>query len=288
MAGWLAVLLLRGLRRIPISLALALMVPALYAYPLFRRAHARRLRAAFAASPFRERLGLSRYYRMRARLLLLGLKAHGGPLPRHRSEGTGHYQAALASGRPVVLIGLHAGPLEMLHRIPPAPAGKPFLILTAPAFAPTLTEYLATGREGEGKRILRTGAGGEKGLEQGLRAVLSQGGVLALMADQYPGPSGENEFLELWDRVQVPYPGRMLRFLARQDCAFIPVSAFLGIDGVTVFRFHPGMARPDASALRAFLEAAVAQAPEQWNWSYPKIFAVSPRNRAETLTVLAK
>lgn len=254
--------------------------PLLKAYPLLRPAHVRRLRACFAAAPAEFGLNVAAYYRMRMDLMLRGLRMHGGALPYCRIEGREHLEEALSWGRPVVLLGLHGGPLELLHRIPEMQEGKPFLIVTAPAFAPALTRYMARGRERDGKRILWTGGDGERGIENGLRACLAGNGMLALMADQHPGAEDESEFLELWGRIRVPYPGRMLRFLAKRTCRFVPVSVRLAMDGVPEFRYHPANSDATPRKIREFLEDAIADAPDQWNWSYPKIHPVAARNRA--------
>lgn len=247
-----------------------------------------RLRSCFAASPFADRLALGPYYRVRLNLLLMGLRAHGRPVtaafPRIGMEGEAHYARALASGRPVALLGLHSGPWELLHRLPPAPADRPFAIATAPAFAPALTAYMAEGREGEGKRVFWAGSAGSKGgaaskglagsksLEAGLRGLLSSKGVLALMIDQVPRPGGESEYLDLWGSIRMPYPGRLLRFLEARGCLFVPVSVRLA-EGSAVFRYHGAWEDAAPDRVRAFLEGAVAAAPDQWNWSYPGLKA---------------
>lgn len=217
-------------------------------------------------------------------MLLLGLKSHGRGAgnglsalgaretdPGPRVEGMQHYLAAMESDRPVALIGLHAGLFEELHRVPPPAPGKPFFILTAPAFSPPLTGFMARGRERNGKRILWIGSKGPRGLKAGLRGAIAGKGVLALMADQHPGPSGDCEFLSLWGKVKAPYPGRLLRFLADRDFLFVPVSTRLEADGTSVFRYHAALQEPTPESIRGFLEAAIAAAPDQWNWSYPKI-----------------
>lgn len=273
-AGTLAVACLRGIAALPRPLAHALLLPALFPYRLIRRRHAARLRACFAAAPFADRLDLAAYYRVRLRLLLLGLRAHGRPVtaafPRIAVEGGDRYARALAAGRPVVLLGLHAGPWELLHRLPEAPDDRPFAIATAPAFAPALTAFMAAGRERGGKRILWTGGAGAKGLETGLRGLLEAGGVLALMADQAPGAGGECEYMELWGRIRTPYPGRLLRFLEARGCLFVPVSVRLE-DGAAILEYQGPWDAAGPEQVRAFLEKAIAAAPDQWNWSYPKV-----------------
>ncbi len=211
-------------------------------------------------------------------------------------EGAHHYSSALLSDRPIALIGLHAGILELQHRIPAAPKDRPFLILTAPAFSPPLTRFMAAGRELDGKRSLLIGNrrqrnrkeekrkagkrnaasreewdGPDRNLESGLRSVIASKGILALMADQHPGPAEDRQYLDLWDAVRVPWPSRLLRFLSSQGFLCLPVSTRLEKDGTPRFTFHPALEEPTAGNVRAFLEAAIAAAPEQWNWSYPKV-----------------
>ncbi|MDB5104107.1 MAG: Lipid biosynthesis lauroyltransferase [Fibrobacteres bacterium] len=250
-------------------------------YPALRPGHSGRLRDRFAASPFGAALNLRTYYAARMRLLLEGLAIHGASLPASRIlvHGESHYRSALAANRPIALIGLHSGVLELLHRVPEAPEGRPFRILTAPAFSPPLTEFMARGRELEGKRILWIGNRDQRGLENGLRSVIASNGVLALMADQHPGPAGDCEYLGLWDRIRVPWPARLMRFLASRGFLCVPVSTRLEPDGRSRFDFHPVLKEPDGDGIRAFLETAITAAPDQWNWSYPKIRILTRDNR---------
>lgn len=259
---------LKAVSAAPASLAIPALRPLLPAYPLLRSSHARRLEALFAASPFPDRLTVPAYYRRRLDLMLRGLELHGRPLDglRLAVEGEDGYRAALGSGRPVALVGLHMGLLEILHRLPAVPAGRPFRILTAPAFSPALSRYLARGREREGKRILPNDAVGP-----GLREVVAAKGVLAFMADQHPGKP--EAYLRLWGRIGMPWPARLMRFLGRQGFLVLPVATWQREDGVTAFRYHaPWPEGADAEAsLRGFLEGAIAAAPDQWNWSYGKL-----------------
>ncbi len=270
LAGHLCVALLEGLRRTPVWASETLLLPALGVYPLLRSRHARRLKSCFAASPFPD-LSLKSYYASRLKLLMHGLRIHGREMGSAiRVEGMEHYEKALAGNRPIALIGLHSGLLELLHRIPEAPAGRSFLILTAPAFSQPLTDFMARGRERDGKRVLWIGPG-QDGLERGLREVIASRGVLALMADQHPGVAEECEYLALWNRVKVPYPARLLRFLSGQGFQLVPVSTRLEADGISRFRYHPALGDPSAGGIRTFLEESITAAPDQWNWSYPKI-----------------
>ena len=270
----MVVLALRALGGLPPSISRPLAIPALPFYRSLRRRHLARIRACFAASPFAASLGPGAYYRRRLELLLLGLRAHGrnvtAAFPQVEIEGEPAYAQALASGHPVVLLGLHLGPWELLHRLPPAPEGRPFAIVTATAFAPALTAFMAGGRERGGKRVLWIGKAGPQGLQAGLRSCLAANGVLAVMADQHPGPAETCEWLRLWGRIRIPYPGRLLRFLERRGCLFVPVSARMAGNSA-VLRYHGIWPAAGPERVRAYLEAAIAAAPDQWNWSYPKV-----------------
>lgn len=267
LAGNLAVTLLRVIRCLPPGLSAGALSPLLPLYPLIRPRHARRLARLFEASPFAGQLTLASYYRARLRLMLRSLHLHGRALRpgETRMEGREHYQAALSMGRPVALVGLHMGVVELLHRFPERPPDRPYLILTAPAFSGALTDYLAWGRERDGK-----GVQPNRGIGNGVRTVLSGNGVLALMADQVP--DRPETFLDLWGGIRVPYPARLLDLLGRQGCSMVPVTTRLEADGASTCRFHAPL--PDGAeftaALRRFMEEGIAWAPEQWNWSYPK------------------
>jgi lauroyl/myristoyl acyltransferase len=271
---------------------------------MVRPRHARRVREALATLPPATHPsgadesgrrfppgnpGLGAYYRMRLRLLLRGIRLHGRAIEPDSViiSGEKNYRSALASGRPVALLGLHAGVLELLHRLPNAPQDRPFLILTAPAFAPALSAYMARGRERNGKSVLwnrplntlsRPRAYGGRSFTVGLRDAVKSKGVLALMADQHPGPEEDAQYLHLWDRLRVPYPARLLDFLAAKGFLFLPVSTLLRPDGKSDFNFHAAWDAADLrSNLQAFLEERISAAPDQWNWSYPKVSAMVPR-----------
>ena len=272
LAGHAAVGVLKILRRVSPCTGAKPWSPLLAAYALLRPGRARHLRRLFAASPFKG-LTVSSYYRARLELLGRCLHVHGRELrpDEMHVQGAEHYQAALSHGKPVVLLGLHLGAVEFLHRLPSAPTGRPFRVLTAPAFSPPLTEYMAWGRERDGKQILRNDV-----LQYGLREILRGKGILAMMADQHPGKT--DDFIHLWDRISVPYPARLLRFLAGHGCLALPVSTYMEADGMPSYRFHPIWEAAECSSpgalavlVKAFMEEAIARAPEQWNWSYHKL-----------------
>jgi lauroyl/myristoyl acyltransferase len=248
-----------------------LLSPWLGAYPALRPSHARRLEALFDVSPFAGTLTLDAYYRRRLDLALASLRLHGRPLDcaAVRVEGGERYREALASGRPLALMGLHMGVVELLHRLPEAPEGRPFRIVTAGGFAGPLSDFLREGRERGGKTVLSNHA-----LAGSLKGLVGAGGVLAFMADQVPG-SPEDRVV-LWNSVELPWPRRLIRFLRERNCAILPVSTRVAEDGTWDYRYHvpwpdAGYGVEDSERVKSFLEEAIAWAPDQWNWSYPKL-----------------
>lgn len=261
LAGRLAVALLRVLGRLPLPCVQALGAVLLPFYRPFRRATGARLRA----------LGLRPrdYYRARLRLAALSLRhVLGRPDGlRIEIEGAEFYAAALATGRPVALLGWHQGPVELLHRIPSQATSRPFFVMTAGAFAPALAGLMKDGRGRPGaKVVIRPDS------LSGLRAWERDKGVLAVMVDQVRGRP--EEWLTLRPRpgvaLHVPWPKRLLEWVQERRPELLTVSVRL--EGKTArFRYAP--LEPDAlkEALRARFEAALRENPLQYNASYPKL-----------------
>jgi lauroyl/myristoyl acyltransferase len=213
------------------------------------------------------------YYRMRLRLTLLSLKhllgrPDGCAL---EVEGREHFHSALKSGKPVVVVGWHQGPVELLHQVPQAdariaePSGtRPFFLLTAKAFAPALTRLMKAGRAGERKEILHPGS------LAGLKRWEQEKGILALMTDQVPGKP-EEWLAPLDGGAHIPFPGRLLDWIAARDAAFLIVSARLEKRNRVVFRYVPAESRLLREDLAFHLDRTLRAYPEQYNWSYPKI-----------------
>lgn len=213
---------------------------------------------------------LAAYYHERLRSVRTCLCFHGRALPRDQVqvEGSHHYEAALRTGRPVLLLGIHSGPVELLHKVPRKPPQRPFGILTAEAFSPPLTRYLREGRCREGKEAIPRGAAAPF-----LRRFTREKGILAVMADQLGSPAkgrvrgdglreggkreagkeGGPELLELFGSFLLPVDFRLLRWALRQGALFLPLEVWNLEDakeerpGVPAgrrvptagFRFHP-------------------------------------------------
>jgi lauroyl/myristoyl acyltransferase len=264
-AGWIAVAILKLLGRLPIGIPLLVGSALLPLYLPFRfrtRARFRRLsRVGLKIHPYL-------YYRTRLRLALLSLK-HLLGLPDGCTvtiEGREHYEAALASGKPVVVLGWHQGPVELLHRIPQQHAGPdhPFFLMTAKAFAPALTNLMKSGREGTRKEILHPNS------LTGLRRWETEKGILALMVDQVPGEP-EEWLAPFHGALLIPFPGRLLDWISQQEADFLAVQVRLEKENRIVFCYYPTDSTLLRNDLAFHLNRSLQKNPEQYNWSYPKI-----------------
>ena len=247
LAGFAVVAMLRILGLFPPRFIVALGTPWLPIYAILRR-------KSFT------------YYHMRLHLAALSLRhltGHWNDCPTP-IEGEEHYLIALASGKPVALLGWHQGPVELLHHVPPVPKdGRPFFIATAQGFTPLLTRLMRQGREQPGKQTVLVNE-----QSPALRTWVRQQGVLAVMVDQVPGTP--EDWFSLWQgEVEIPYPKKLLDWMRDQDAVFIAVSARLKNHDSILFRYEP--VQPDAEGLQRLMETAIAEAKDQYNWSYPKI-----------------
>lgn len=273
-AGVVAVALLKGVASLPLPLVLAAARPLVPFYLLLRPRTAARLcraapgkRAAFTF-PFA-------YYLMRVRLAWLSLRHHLN-LPDGCTrivENADLYHAALRSGRAVVLLGWHQGPVELLHRIPhadPLAAGRAKLLMTASAFAPALAHFMHAGRAVDGKEIIRPGD------VTALRRWARGKGVLAVMIDQVPGRP--EDWIPIADSgLQAPYPARLMKWIEARAPERLVVTVHWERGkhpgGVIRFRYLPVTNMPVKSGVVANmrLSETFGQERRQYNWSYPKI-----------------
>jgi lauroyl/myristoyl acyltransferase len=257
--GFLAVGVLDILGRLPLGIAYAAgnaLLPPYVPFRLRTRSKLRNLRPA--VDPFV-------YYRLRLRLALLSVRstsARQGNANIKIEEGD-FFAGALSSGKPVLLLGWHQGPVELLHEIPARSAsGRPFFVMTASAFAPALAEWMARKRQRGGVRVVRPGEA------NALRDWARDGGVLAIMVDQVPGEP--EEWLALFGgTVKLPWPGRLIAWVSGKNPEVLAVSTRLEKDGI-VFRYDTIPSRSVKETMKNLMEEALSRAPEQYNWSYPK------------------
>ncbi len=260
-AGFLAVTTLKILAFLPPKIIVALGTPLLPVYALFRIQI--RLRLKHAGVRVSHPLTPFAYYRTRLKLAAVSLRHLTGKYDDMpvQVEGEDLYDAALATGKPVVLLGWHQGPVELLHRIP-YNDGRPFYIITAAGFASPLSRLLERGRERDGKQVVAS-----EDVHHALRNLVRKSGVLAVMVDQVPGQP--SDFFSLWnDSVQIPRTAELLTWLKNREAIFLAVTVRLEKNDSILFRYQP--VDPDES-LELLLEKSVEEDPSQYNWSYPKI-----------------
>lgn len=281
-AGLLAVAILKGIARIPTPLAHAFGLPLIPVYLVVRPRMWMRL--CKTASTFKQARAFPfRYYSMRLRLVLLSLR-HLRGLPdgyTHRVENADLYYAALHTGKPVVLLGWHQGPVELLHRIPhadPASAGRTKVLMTAGAFAPALAEFMHVGRAVDGKVVARPGD------MTALRHWERDRGILAIMIDQVPGTV--DAWTMLQNGITIPWPQRLMDWVTSHDPECLAVSVRWEHGARIVFRYDEltqrSSSKPSLShdseggntlhnRVAALMSDVIQHAPEQYNWSYRKI-----------------
>ena len=261
-AGFLAVTTLKILAILPPGIIVALGTPLLPIYALFRVQTRRRLKQMQVWVPHSP-TPLT-YYRTRLKLAALSLRHLKGKLDDMpiQVEGEELYDAALATGKPVVLLGWHQGPVELLHHLPYCD-GRPFYIITAAGFARSLSRLLEKGRERKGKQVVAS-----EDVYHALRNLARKSGVLAVMVDQVSGqPSG---FFFLWNNaVQIPRIAELLTWLKNHEALFLAVTVRLEKKDSILFRYQP--VEPDEKSLGLLLEKSLEENPSQYNWSYPKI-----------------
>ncbi len=297
-SGNLAVTMLRLLPLIPFQFLEKLLQPFLIVYPFFRKNHVRRMKACWKALPFEHTLTVRTYYRNRLRIFLRTLKQHGKDpegeniIRRFLIRGEIHYREALEKNRPIILLGLHLGLFENLHRLPMKPVDRPFGILTAKGFAESLTKYMVKGRELGGKRMVL-----RKNFSEEVRRVIQQRGILAMMVDQNPEVKSEENSLLLWNKISICYPRRLLEFAVRNGFLILPVATIVakeigrgevgtdwieskiperakeGIEFGEPWIFSEGKISKEIieEKVRMFLEKHIESLPELWNWSYGKV-----------------
>jgi lauroyl/myristoyl acyltransferase len=286
-AGYTAVTVLTVFARLPLRASNALGETLLPAYALLRM-RTRKVLSALGRCGIR--VSPLAYYRMRLRLALLSLR-HNSNLNdgcTHHVQGRDLFEAALATGRPVVLLGWHQGPVELLHRIPAEDlkridqgAGRTVTLMTASAFSPVLADWMASGRAGDLTRVIRPGD------TQGLRAWARESGVLAVMVDQVPATP--DAWISLWnDTIHMPWPRRLMAWLCLQNPVFLTVSTRWRRGRHIIFEYEALSRIPERGTnltdgrepitehdikhgVTMGMARALAQAPEQYNWSYRKI-----------------
>lgn len=282
-AGHLAVIALSLTARLPLRLTRVLGTALLPLYLPFRR----RTRATLRR--YTPHLTPLHYYRTRLQLALLSLR-HATNRPdgcRHHVENTFLLDDALATGRPVVLLGWHQGPVELLHKVPAAHLDqgtrsggeRGLYLMTASAFSPPLAEWMASGRRAGRRAPMRLIRPGDT---LALREWIKTCGLLAVMVDQVPG-APDDVLVPGTGMPAVPWPRRLMEWILAQDVEVLAISALWrpgrtcsGPRDQILIRYHPvggaGIAQNVVkNRVAAAMHRALKQAPGQYNWSYGKI-----------------
>lgn len=271
-AGWLAVILLRGLALLPMPLlwlAGAALGEALFAAGVRRQVVLRNLARCLAPA---DRRALHRLARAHYRALGLALLSTGIPwwaserrlarLVRLRDRH--HYDGALAAGRNVILLVPHFLGLEAslcLSR------ERPLVIMYQRLRNPVLDRVMRRGRSRYGAYLAERSAP-----LKGLVARLKGGAPFIYLPDQNPGPR-RGVFAPFFGIETATHPA-LGRFARTADAVVIPLMCRQRPRGRGYeLRFFPPLAdfptgdpRADAAAMNRVVEALVRADPAQYFW----------------------
>lgn len=184
-------------------------------------------------------------------------------------RGRGHFEAAMASGRGVLLVTIHLGNWELGATVL-ARFGRRLLVITQAEPGDRFTEQRESARAAQGVDTLVVGENPFAFVEVIRR--LAEGGLVALLIDRPAASTAvRTTFLERPFEVSKA-PAELAR---ASGCVVVPVLVVRGREGYVAEMLAPveydrrALGSPEARAafageiLRAF-EPAVRQHPEQW------------------------
>lgn len=200
----------------------------------------------------------------------------------HIQACTGHalYDAAVASGRGVIVVAPHFGNWELLNQW--LAARGPIAIVYAPPDSPVGDAFLLRVRGGENIRQVRA----EGPAVRQLWKVLKQGGVVGILPDQQP-KLGDGEFAPFFGIQALTMT--LVSRLAERTGAIVLFAWCERIGGDLAFSLHvqpaaDGIDAPDpavaAAVLNAQVEAIARRDPAQYQWTY-KRFGARPAGSGE-------
>jgi Kdo2-lipid IVA lauroyltransferase/acyltransferase len=190
-------------------------------------------------------------------------------------EGARHLEAALASGRGVIVAAPHHGNWELLNQW--LASRTPLAVLYAPPGSGAVEAFLTRARARPGVLPVRADASAVRRL---LRR-LQDGGVLGILPDQQP-KRGEGVFAPFFNQPALTMT-LLSRLAARSGATVLLAAAERDPDerGFTI-RIEPATAAVTdsdpalaAAALNAAIERVVLRAPLQYQWTY-KRFSLQP------------
>ncbi len=203
-------------------------------------------------------------------------------LSRHLRERHGEplYDAALASGKGVIVVAPHYGNWELLNQW--LASRGPIAIVYAPPENPVGDEFLQLVRGGNNVRQVRA----EGPAVRQLFKVLKDGGATGILPDQQP-KNGDGVFVPFFGIQALTMT--LVNRLAERTGATV-LHAWCERTGPDLsFALHvepasPQIADPDplvaASALNAGIEAIARRDPTQYQWTY-KRFTLRPPGSGE-------
>lgn len=284
-AAWLefvaAGALLAALRRLPYRLAIAAaetlgLACALFV-PKWRRVAARNLQNVFPEldAPERKRIRADAFRNLgRVAFALAAVPAWRiGNLQAHvRFQGLGHFHAAAAAGRGVLLLTAHLGNWELGALAHGALVG-PVHVVARPLDNPLIDRLIERQRSAHGNRVIVKRRGAREILQ-----ALRQNGTVGILADQNASPE-EAVFIDFLGRTAAANRG-LAQLALHSGAAVVPAFAWWDAGAKRhVVEYGPALEvirtgdrqRDVAENTRRFqgaLEERVRAHPGQWLWMH--------------------
>jgi KDO2-lipid IV(A) lauroyltransferase len=181
-----------------------------------------------------------------------------------RVEGLEHYREAKQSGRGVILASAHIGNWELSALISVL-AGETCHVFALPLLDPQLDAIVNARRTVLGNQVLKD--------VRGVFRVLTEGGLIALLADGKPvlGPGVPLKFLG----QSITVSTAVVRLAGQTGASILPMFALWSdVEHRWVVTIHPlltltGDADHDTRQLHARMEAVIRKHPGQYFWILP-------------------
>lgn len=182
------------------------------------------------------------------------------------------FEAALASGRGVIVAAPHYGNWELLNQW--LASRTPLAVLYRPPESAIGEAFLRRVRADEAGRVTQVRAEGP-GIRR-LFKLLRDGGVVGILPDQQP-KAGDGAFAPFFGRQA--WTMTLLSRLAERSGAVVLFAYCERIDAAPAFALHveeapADLAAPDAdlavAALNAAVEAIARRDPAQYQWTYKR------------------
>ena len=248
------------------------------AYPQLAAGEREQLQRTILATTARQTLETLRFWtRPRARNLALIREQHGVDL----------FDAALASGRGLIVAAPHHGNWELLNQW--LASRTPLAILYRPPESAIGEAFLQRVRADDAGRVTQVRAEGSAVRQ--LLKLLKAGGVVGILPDQQP-KAGDGEFAPFFG-VPALTMTLLPRLAARTDAVVLFAwCERIGADpdsGAPLFALHiepapAGLSAPDpvtgVHALNAAVEAIARRDPAQYQWTY-KRYTLRPPGSGE-------